>query len=47
MTFGGPLYSRTAQRALLGGYKYQDALQEALRRRASLGGATGAAMMND
>jgi hypothetical protein len=43
----GGLYSRPAQRFMLGGYNYQKALEEALRRQARLAGSVGAAAVSE
>lgn len=47
VTLGVPAYSRPAQRFMLGGYNYQKALEEALRRQARLAGSVGAAAASE
>jgi hypothetical protein len=47
VTLGVPAYSRPAQRFMLGGYSYQKALEEALRRQAWLAGSAGAAAASE
>lgn len=47
ITLGGPAYSRMGQKFLLGGYDYQKALEEALRRRTANFGNVGAAILSE
>jgi len=47
LTIGNPMYTRPAQRFLLGGYDFQQALADAIRNQSALSGTAGAAIATE